>query len=259
MQVTFLGTGGARPTVDRNPSAVLVEIGGERLLFDVGEGTQRQMVHFADGVDVSAIFVTHLHGDHILGLPGLLRTLDRRGRTDTLPVYTPRGTKAYIQELATVGRIDLDFPVAITGIGSEAVIDRPTCTVDAFETAHGTRARGYAVTRPRPDDGADRRVVYTGDTRPTYATVQAASGADLLVHDGMFISEHAERAQETGHSTVREAADVAQQAGVERLALTHVSSRYAGNISALEREATDAFGAAAFVADDGRHVELAPS
>jgi ribonuclease Z len=105
---------------------------------------------------------------------------------------------------------------------------------------------------PRPG----RRFVYTGDTRPTDATVEAAEGADLLVHDATFTDDEADRANSTGHSTAREAARVAAEAGAERLALTHVSSRYAGHVSPLEREARERFDGEVCVPDDGDEVDL---
>ncbi|PSQ11464.1 ribonuclease Z, partial [Halobacteriales archaeon QS_7_68_65] len=105
---------------------------------------------------------------------------------------------------------------------------------------------------PRPG----RRVVYTGDTRPTGATVEAATDADLLVHEATFADERAERAGQTGHSTARQAAELANRAGAKRLALTHISSRYAGDASELDREARDVAECEAFVAEDGQAIDV---
>lgn len=257
MHVTFLGTGGALPTIERNPSAILLDLDGDRLLFDVGEGTQRQMAHFSTGFDVSTIFISHLHGDHVLGVPGLLETLDRQGRTGPLSIYTPRGTMAGMQELTSVADVDPAFPVQVTGVDPGHTVDGSNYTVRVFETDHGTRSRGYAiVVEDETSAGTERRIVYTGDTRPSETTVSAASDAELLIHDAMFASEHGDRASETGHSTVPEAATIARRADVERLALTHVSSRYGDDIAPLEREADEEFGAGAFIPDDGRSVHL---
>lgn len=100
---------------------------------------------------------------------------------------------------------------------------------------------------PRPG----RRIVYTGDTRPTEPVISAASDADLLIHDAMFAHDRRNRAQHTGHSTVQQAVDIAHRAGVKRLALTHISSRYANNVAQLEEKATEAFENCAFIPDDG--------
>ena len=105
---------------------------------------------------------------------------------------------------------------------------------------------------PRPG----RRLVYTGDTRPTDSVVEAAADADLLVHDGTFADDWADRARETGHATAREAASVAREAGAKRLALVHISSRYAGDHSPIERQASEAFDGEVFVPDDGDRFEV---
>jgi ribonuclease Z len=107
------------------------------------------------------------------------------------------------------------------------------------------------VGRPRPG----RTIVYTGDTRPCAATVEAARGADVLVHEATFADEEALRAAETGHSTAREAAAVAAEAGVRRLVLTHLSARYSRDTGDLDREAKSQF-AATTVAKDGLEVEV---
>jgi ribonuclease Z len=101
-------------------------------------------------------------------------------------------------------------------------------------------------------------VVYTGDTRPTDSVVAASEGADLLVHDASFASDRAERAAATAHSTAREAAEVAQDAGVRALALTHISTRYAGEADRLAAEAREVFDGETVVAEDGmeRHVQF---
>jgi ribonuclease Z len=105
---------------------------------------------------------------------------------------------------------------------------------------------------PRPG----RRLVYTGDTRPVDAVVDAAADADLLIHDATFADDERDRARHTGHSTAREAGQVAARAGAERLALTHLSSRYAGRWERLEREAREAFDGECFVASDGQTVDV---
>ena len=105
---------------------------------------------------------------------------------------------------------------------------------------------------PRPG----RRLVYTGDTRPVDPVVDIAAAADLLIHDATFADDERQRARHTGHSTAREAGQVAARAGVRRLALTHLSSRYAGEWERLEREAESVFDGECFVASDGQTVEI---
>ena len=301
LRVTFLGTGGAVPTTQRNTSSVLCRREGDRLLFDCGEGTQRQMMRFGTGFGVSQVFVTHLHGDHTLGLPGLLQTMDFNDRKSSLTVHTPKGTAAELRELIDAAAGHPSFPLHVREVGDgDVALDRPAYEVRGFRTDHDTRSIGYALVEderkgrfdreraeelgvpvgpkfqrlhagkpveledgkviepeqvvgdPRPG----RTVVYTGDTRPTDRTVSVAEGADLLIHDATFGSDNESRARRTAHSTAAEAGDIAGRAGVERLALVHISSRYAGNVTPLEREARETFGDGAFVPDDGDVVSV---
>ncbi|PSQ19288.1 ribonuclease Z [Halobacteriales archaeon QS_8_69_26] len=307
MRVTFLGTGGAVPTTERNPSAVFVNREGDQLLFDCGEGTQRQMMRYSTGFAVSHIFVTHVHGDHVLGIPGLTQTWDFNDREEPLAVHAPAGTRSVIERLLSATGESPSYPVRVHQVRpGDVALSREDYEVRAFEVNHRTDAVGYALVEddrkgrfdrqkaeeelgiePGPkysklhrgesvelDDGRviepeqvvgpprpGRRVVYTGDTRPTESTVTAAEDADLLVHDATFTDERSGRARETAHATAREAGEVAARAGTRRLALTHVSSRYAGDVSGHEREAAagvaDRGGdAEVFVPDDGDTIEV---
>ena len=301
MRVTFLGTSGAVPTTRRNTSGLLVNRDGDRLLFDCGEGTQRQMMRFETGFSVEHVFVTHLHGDHVLGIPGLVQTFDFNDREAPLAIHAPHGTRGQLEDLVSAVGTSPSFPVRITQNGpGDVVLDREEYEVRAVKVDHRTRALGYALVEaerkgrfdretaehelgippgpkysklhrgePVEHDGRTvqpeevvgpprpgRRFVYTGDTRPTESVVDAAEDADLLVHDATFASDRADRARETGHATAREAADVATRAGAKRLALVHVSTRYAGDPSPIEDEARDAFDGEAFVPEDGYELEV---
>jgi len=301
MRVTFLGTSGAVPTTQRNTSAMVVNRDGDRLLFDCGEGTQRQMMRFGTGFAVDHVFLTHLHGDHVLGLSGLVMTMDFNDREAPLAVHAPHGTRSQVEDLIHAAGNDPSFPVRIHQVGGgDTVLDREEYEIRAVETNHRTTAVGYAVVEddrkgrfdrekaeeelgispgpkysklhagePVEHDGRTiepeevvgpprpgRRLVYTGDTRPTDAVVDAAEDADLLVHDATFAEDWADRARKTAHSTAREAAEVAAEAGAKRLALVHVSTRYAGDVSPIEREAREAFDGEAFVPDDGDRLEV---
>lgn len=301
LRVTFLGTGGAVPTTERAPSALLVNREGDRLLFDCGEGTQRQMMRFGTGFTVDHIFVTHLHGDHVLGIPGLIQTLDFTERTEPLAIHCPPNCKGDLADLVHAGGHQPSFPVRINEVTPGSVALRAEAyEVRAFETEHRTRSQGYALVederpgrfdRPKAEelgvpagpkfgrlhagdpveleDGTvvrpeqvvgeprpGRTLVYTADTRPIDRTVEAAENADLLVHDATFAEEMAERAQSTAHSTGREAGEIAARAGARRLALTHISSRYAGDASPIAEEARAVFGGECFVPDDGQKLEI---
>lgn len=301
MRLTFLGTSGAVPTTERNPSALVIEREGDRLLFDCGEGTQRQMMHFEAGFDIGHIFLTHLHGDHILGLPGLLQTLDFNEREKPIAIHVPAGTRSQIERLISATNDRPSYPVRVKQASAgDTVLDKSEYEVRAVEVNHQTNAVGYALVEddrkgrfdrkkaeeelglspgpeysklhrgepvehegrtirpaevvgpPRPG----RTVVYTGDTRPTGSVVEAAEDADLLIHDGTFGEEHADRARKTAHSTAREAARVARDADAKRLALTHLSTRYTGRGWQLENEAAEVFDGRVFMADDGMRVDI---
>jgi ribonuclease Z len=268
LSVTFLGTGGAVPSARRNTASLLVARGGERLMFDCGEGTQRQMQRSLGLAQVDDIFLTHFHADHILGLPGLLKTWDLTDRQAPLRIYGPRGLRDLFKTLSRiVGRTG--YPMELIELDPGDAVPLEDAEVRVFQVEHSVRANGYAlVEEDRPGrfdleaaqqlgvpegpafaalqrgesvEGASgpvrpeevigesrpgRTVVITGDTAPSHATVAVAADADLLIHDASFSEEEAQRAAETAHSTVGQAAAVAKEAHVKLLALVHISSRY---------------------------------
>jgi ribonuclease Z len=300
LSVRFLGTSAARPTVERNVSSIAVIREGETLLFDCGEGTQRQMMRYGITFALNDVFITHFHGDHIIGVIGLFRTLALQGRTEPMRMFGPRGAARVLRGAAQFGVDRVGFPVEITEVAPGERIARDGYAIIPFSTVHsGEVSVGYALAeedrkgRFDPevarslgipegplwgkihkgesvtlDDGrviessalvgprrAGRTLVITGDTRPSDATIEAARGADLLVHEATFADEEAGRASETGHSTARDAAKVAAAAGVRRLALTHFSARYSRDPGELLREAREEFDEVV-LARDGMEIEI---
>jgi ribonuclease Z len=268
LSMVFLGTGGSIPTARRATACVLARIGGDRLLFDCGEGSQRQMQRSTGLVQVDEIYITHFHADHYLGVPGLLKTYDLQGRERPLRIVGPPGL---IELFAAIGRIigRIAYQVDLVELDPGEAIRYDGYEVRSFAVEHRLRAHGYALVEderpgrfdpdaaqrlgvaPGPEfgrlqeghavQGADgvvrpeqvmgesrrgRKVVVTGDTRPCEMTRLAAHEAEVLVHDGSFADPELERAAETGHSTGRQAAQLARDAAVKMLALVHVSSRY---------------------------------
>jgi ribonuclease Z len=264
LSLFFAGTGGSVPTARRGLPAVLVRAGGDRLLFDCGEGTQRQLLRSIGLPDVDAVFLTHYHLDHWLGLPGLVKTLDLRGRTKPLAIYGPPGLKALWEMLRPViGRTA--YKLTVRELDRHEDVAMGGYVVTAFPVSHRVPAYGYAVIEddrpgrfdleearrlglePGPDFGrlqrgeevdgirpeqvigesrTGRRIVLSGDTAPCQAVEAFAHGADVLVHEATFTEEERERARETGHSTARQAAELARDAEVRLLALTHLSTRF---------------------------------
>ena len=283
LDLVLLGTAASVPTARRSTASILVRRGGERILLDCGEGTQRQFLRSGIGlVDVSDVFLTHYHADHYLGLPGLLKTYSLRGRTLPLRVYGPPGLRELFTALRRVfGK--LAYPLALEELRPGDGVGRSDYRIVAFKTHHDVPAQGYALVeeaRPgrfdveaaralgvpagplygrlqhgetialpgggsvRPEQvlgpaRPGRRVVVTGDTRPVRSVLEIANEADVLVHDATFGEEERERAQDTGHSTAAQAAEIARLAAVRLLVLTHVSSRYSG--PELAREARSVF------------------
>ena len=264
VSVFFAGTAGSVPTARRGLPALLVRRGGERILFDCGEGTQRQLVSSVGLAELTDIFLTHFHADHWLGLPGLLKTFDLRGRERPLPIYGPRGLR---ELLATVQRSSgrVRFELELVELETGDVLERDGYKIAPFPVAHRGQAFGYALwederpgafdpdaaarlgLEPGPEFGrvqrgetvrgvtpeqvlgpsrAGRKVVISGDTMPCETLQVAAHRADLLIHEATFASEEQERAAETGHSTAADAAAIARDADVALLALTHFSTRY---------------------------------
>jgi ribonuclease Z len=272
LDVVFLGTSGSVPTARRAPTSLLLRRGGERLLIDCGEGTQRQLLRCSVGlVELSEIFLTHYHADHYLGLPGMLKTFALRGRELPLTVYGPPGLPELFDGLRRIfGR--LTYPLALEVLRPGDALERDGYAIRAFPVDHGLPGVGYAlVEEARPgrfdveaarslgvpegplwgalqrgetvelasgaqvtpdgvlgDPRCGRKVVVTGDTRPARSVLEAALEADVLVHEATFSKEEAERADETGHSTAAEAAELGRVADVRMLALTHLSNRYFG-------------------------------
>jgi ribonuclease Z len=150
LDVVFLGTGGSIPSARRNTASVLVRRGGDRLLFDCGEGTQRQMQRSTGLIGVDAIFITHLHADHYLGLPGLIKSYEMQDRTEPLEIYGPPGLIALFESMARiVGRPR--YPVQLAEVNRGERIERDGYVVEPFDVSHRIVANGYALyEHPRP-------------------------------------------------------------------------------------------------------------
>ena len=264
LSVFFAGTAGSVPTARRGLPALLLRAGGDRLLFDCGEGTQQQLLRSVGLPDLHAIFLTHYHLDHWLGLVGMLKTFDLRAREAPLDVHGPPGLKALMaSQRHLIGR--LGYPLTLVELDRHDEIRFADYTIEPFAVDHRTPAFGYVFAEderpgrfdaetaerlgvtPGPDFGRlqagetvggvrpeqvvgpprpGRRIVISGDTRPCQATEAYAAGADVLVHEATFMREERARARETGHSTAEQAAELARDAGVRLLALTHLSTRY---------------------------------
>jgi ribonuclease Z len=281
LSVFFAGTGGSVPNARRGLPAILMRLGGDRILFDCGEGTQRQLTRTVGLLDMECVFITHFHADHWLGLPGMLKSFALRDRELPLTVYGPRGLSELMGAMRVVyGR--LPYELGVVELEPAEAVRREGYAIAAVPVSHRTAsAFGYAIVedsrpghldaelaerlgvKPGPDFGRlqrgetvdgvapeqvmgpereGRKIVLSGDTQPCEALKIAAHQADLLVHEATFTEEDAGRARETAHSTARQAAALAREAEVRALALTHISTRYGGG--QVREEARAVFAAA---------------
>ena len=268
MAITFLGTSSGTPSRERNVSSVAVALDGTLILFDCGDGTQHQLLRapVRSGA-IEAIFITHLHGDHVYGLPGLLATLSMNGRARPLTLIGPEGLREHVECVLRTSHHNPMFPIVFEPrtfdgfrvIGAPLEHSIPAigyCIIEddrpgAFDPE---RARALGIP-PGPQWGElqragdprvcgpsrpGRRIAYCTDTRPCASAVELARGADVLIHESTYAEELCAEADERLHSTAKGAARVARDAGVGRLLLTHFSTRYR-DVALLVAEAREIF------------------
>lgn len=266
LSLFFAGTAGSVPTARRGLPAVMLRRGGDRILFDCGEGTQRQLLRSAGLADLSDVFITHFHADHWLGLPGMLKTFDLRARDKPLTIWGPPGLQALMASIKHIWG-GCRYEISLVELPPDGMVERDEYVIEPFRVNHRGTAYGYAITeddrpgrfdaelaerlgvRPGPDFGRiqrgetvsgvspaqvvgeprlGRKLVISGDTGPCDELIAMADRADLLVHEATFTAEETERARETQHSTAAQAARAALEADVRMLALVHLSTRYGG-------------------------------
>lgn len=291
MELLFLGTGAGVPAKQRNVTSIALKLLEERnsiWLFDCGEATQQQILHTTlKPRKVDKIFITHLHGDHIFGLPGFLSSRSFQGGDGPLTIYGPVGIKNYVQVcLKTSGTI-LKYPLHIHEITEEGVIfEDQKFKVICRKLKHGIQSFGYRIEEAdhpgmlqadkvkevgipfgpmygklkqgetvtlvdgRTFNGKDfigetqkgRIVTILGDTKKTKNNVLLAENASVLVHESTFDGASRKMARDYNHSTNLDAAEVAKEAHVAKLVLTHISARYLGrDLYLLEKEARKVF------------------
>lgn len=266
LSLFFAGTAGSVPTARRGLPAILLRRGADRILFDCGEGTQRQLLRSVGLMDLTDVFITHFHADHWLGLPGMLKTFDLRARERPLTIYGPRGLGNILGSMRHVWG-GIGYELDIVELEPDELVERDGYAIEPFPVNHRGGAYGYAIVeddrpgrfdaalaeqlgvKPGPDfgrlqrgetvgnvapeqvvgpDRLGRKLVISGDTGPCDALIEVAHEADVLVHEATFTREEAGRAKETLHSTAEQAAKAAVEAEVRMLALVHLSTRYGG-------------------------------
>jgi ribonuclease Z len=284
MKLVFLGTGGTYPSKLRNVTSLALQMPGEVVMFDCGEGTQRQLMRSSVSfMKIKKIFISHLHADHFLGLPGLIQSMSLNGREDELSIFGPEGIVETVDAMMGLGYFKSGFKVVASCLRSGASIDFGGYAVKCVRADHSIPSLAFSLEeKPRrgkfdlkkakrlgipagpmyrrlqegksvivggktiaPDQvlgksRPGRKIVYSGDTKPSKRVVELARGADVLVHDCTLDASHSTLAARFGHSTAKEAAGVAKLADVDVLFLVHLSPRYE-DVSVVEKEARTVF------------------
>ncbi|MBL1224656.1 ribonuclease Z [Enterococcus sp. BWR-S5] len=291
MEIQFLGTGAGVPARHRNVSSIALKLLDEInavWLFDCGEGTQLQILKSnIRPRKIEKIFITHLHGDHIFGLPGLLSSRSFQGGDEQLDLYGPVGIKQYVETSLAVSKTRLSYPIVYHEIKEGGkVFGDAHFSVECLPLDHGVLSFGYRIVEADHEgelqveklkelgipsgpiygklkrgetveladgqivNGKDfvgqkkkgRIVTILGDTRKTSNSVVLAKNADVLVHESTYNKEEAKMARAHFHSTSHHAAEVAVEAMVKQLLLTHISARYlTKDVIKLENEAKELF------------------
>jgi ribonuclease Z len=283
MRLTFLGTAGSWPTKDRSASAIALDLERELLLLDCGEGTQRQFFQSsASFMRVRRVLLSHFHGDHFLGLPGLIQSMSLNHRTEPLDIYGPPDAKEMVARALAMGYFTLRFPVVVHPLAPGESVELEGYTVRTARADHPVPTLAYRIDEapkrgrfdaeharalgihgpdfrrleagesvrvadrvvspsdvmgpPRPG----RSIVYSGDTGPSDEVRRLAHRATILIHEATVGQEIETEANVWGHSSARQAADLARRAEVHALFLTHFSSRYK-ELEPLENEAKVVF------------------
>ena len=277
MKLVFLGTSAAQPTERRGLSCICLERDGEILMFDAGESAQISYMKSGLGWNKKMkIFVTHLHGDHCVGILGLLQTMSMQNRTETLEIFGPSGIEEFIAANIKVLNFGLSFPVLINIIKNEKIVDNEKFSIYTCKANHSITAYSYLfeekdkpgrfnvekakklgipegelwrklqngnqienngeTINPEQVLGEKRpgkKIGISGDTMPTNELEKFFNECDYLVFDSTFLDEEKQRAQDTCHSTAKQAATLGKNAKIKNLILTHFSARYKDEVEHL--------------------------
>jgi len=270
MKLVFLGTSAAQPTENRGLSCICLERDGEIMMFDAGEAAQISFMKSGLGWNKKMkLFVTHMHGDHCVGILGLLQTMSMQNRTETLEIFGPKGIEEFIAANIKILNFGLSFPILITTIKEGKIFEDEKFSMHVCKANHSVTAFSYLfeekdkpgrfnlekakqlgipegklwselqkgneilidgkTIKPEQILGEKRpgkRIGISGDTMPTQDLEKFFENCDYLVFDSTFLDEEKLRAQETCHSTAKQAATLGKNAKVKNLILTHFSARY---------------------------------
>lgn len=256
---TILGSGAALPTVARHCSGQVVNVNGFRILLDCGENTQTQMRFYRQKMQsIGTIFITHLHGDHFFGLPGLLSSLHLCGRSEPVDIYAPAGIAHAMNVFMGVSSSHIGFEIRYHELshaeGSLPVFENNRCRVHAFPLQHSVPTYGYLIEEIPRGNNPTRRYAYCTDTCYTESILPYIRDIELLCLESTFDNAHTSIAAEKLHCTAAQAATLALKAGAQQLLLTHISARFR-NTESLLAEAQAIFPNTT-IATDGTQYEV---
>ena len=274
MKLVFLGTSAAQPTEKRGLSCICLEKEGEILMFDAGESAQISYMKSGLGWNKKMkLFVTHLHGDHCVGILGLLQTMSMQNRTEPLEIFGPKGIDEFLAANIKILNFGLPFSILITIVNEGTIYENNKFLIHAAKANHSITAFSYLfeekdkpgrfnvekakelgipegelwnklqngeditnnekIIKPEQVLGQKRlgkKIGISGDTMPTKELEEFFNECDYLVFDSTFLDEEKQKAQDTCHSTAKQAAELAKNANVKNLILTHFSARYKDEI-----------------------------
>ena len=274
MKLVFLGTSAAQPTAKRGLSCICLEREGEILMFDAGESTQISYMKSGLGWNKKMkLFVTHLHGDHCVGILGLLQTMSMQNRTESLEIFGPKGIDEFLAANIKILNFGLSFSILITIVNEGTIYENNKFLIHAAKANHSITAFSYLFEeKDKPgrfnvekakelgipegelwnklQNGEDitnnekiikpdqvlgqkrlgKKIGISGDTMPTKELEEFFRECDYLVFDSTFLDEEKQKAQDTCHSTAKQAAELGKNANVKNLILTHFSARYKDEI-----------------------------
>lgn len=282
MEIIFLGTSSMVPTKERNPSSILISYGSEGILVDCGEGTQRQMkITGIKLTKITKILISHWHGDHVLGLPGLIQSLGASDYDKTLRIYGPKGTKKYMKALTKTFLFDRKVKMDINEVNKGKFFENKDFILEVLPLEHGISTLGFNFIEKdkrkinlkkikkigipegpllgKLQDGKTitwknkkikpeqttylekgKKITIIMDTQPCNSCHKLAKSADLLICEATYSSKLEDKSEEYNHMTAKQAAQIANNANVKKLILTHFSARYK-NTQEIEEDARDVF------------------
>lgn len=297
MDVWTIGSSSAVPSRERGLPANMINFKGERILFDCGEGAQKKIMEEKMGLmKIDRIFISHWHADHFSGLLGLIQTLEMEGREKPLYIYGPPRTEEFTDRILDTGYFSRSYDIFVEDLVEGDTVVGEGYEVRPFEVEHGINAFGFVFEEDKkvkadkekmedlglgaspkigelkegktveldgktiePEEVVQevpgRKIVYSGDTAKCEKMIENAEKADLLIHEATCMHEMIE--DRKGHTSARQAGEIARKADVEKLVLTHISRRYQGKEKELVEEAREEFENSV-LAFDGEKFDVRP-